>query len=310
MAGRARRGDFNLMSSFDYYSPKLKGLLGFVLMFLLGVLIANMLGVGFVFASMKGVLPQNFLMEYGQLIIYPLMFIPAMMFAASRSRRNQLFDLPRKPLDGNGFGRMGGILCALCVSMLTLSMAFLLDPLSLVLPPMDEKTRAAMEMMLHGPLLVNLLCVSIMAPIFEEWLCRGIIMRSLLGVGRPWVAIVLSSAFFALIHFNLWQAIPAFIIGLLLGWVYYRTGSLKLTMLMHCVNNTFSLAISRIPSLKDYETFNEMMGGWSVSYIVSLLGCLLAAAFCIYIFNRDTSASASGREPSLPTSSSSSEEGM
>ena len=165
---------------------------------------------------------------------------------------------------------MGGILCALCVSMLTLSMAFLLDPLSLVLPPMDEKTRAAMEMMLHGPLLVNLLCVSIMAPIFEEWLCRGIIMRSLLGVGRPWVAIVLSSAFFALIHFNLWQAIPAFIIGLLLGWVYYRTGSLKLTMLMHCVNNTFSLAISRIPSLKDYETFNEMMGGWSVSYIASL----------------------------------------
>ena len=63
MAGRARRGDFNLMSSFDYYSPKLKGLLGFVLMFLLGVLIANMLGVGFVFATMKGVLPQNFLME-------------------------------------------------------------------------------------------------------------------------------------------------------------------------------------------------------------------------------------------------------
>lgn len=310
MAGRRRRGDLRLMSSFDYYSPKLGGLLGFLLMFLLGVVIANLVGVGFLFGSMKGVLPANFMMEYGQLIIYPLMFIPAMMFAASRSRRNQLFDQPCKPLDKGRFGRMGGALCALCVSILVLSVAFLLDPLTLVLPEMNERTRAAMEMMLHGPLLINLLCVSVMAPVFEEWLCRGIVLRSLLGVSRPWVAISVSALFFGLIHGNLWQAIPAFLIGLLLGWVYYRTGSLKLTMLMHCVNNTFSLIISRIPSLKDYDTFNEMMGGWNASYIVSLAGCLLVSIFLIYILQRDTKASASGSEPILPTSSSSSEEGM
>ncbi len=51
---------------------------------------------------------------------------------------------------------------------------------------------------------------------------------------NPALAIAISAIFFATIHGNLWQGISAFILGSFFGYVYYKTGSLKLTMLMHC----------------------------------------------------------------------------
>ena len=79
----------------------------------------------------------------------------------------------------------------------------------------------------------------------------------------PFNAIMVSAAFFAVLHMNPWQAIPAFLLGLLFGYVYYKTGSLKLTMLMHCVNNTFAALMTRIPSLADAETFMDVMSPWA-----------------------------------------------
>ena len=100
------------------------------------------------------------------------------------------------------------------------------------------------------------------------------IMRGLLGRMSPFAAITISAAFFAVIHFNPWQAIPAFILGLLFGFVYYKTGSLKLTMLMHCVNNTMAAVFSRIPAFKDAEAFIDVMNPWTYAGI-----CLCSIAF-------------------------------
>jgi membrane protease YdiL (CAAX protease family) len=76
------------------------------------------------------------------------------------------------------------------------------------------------------------------------------------------------------IHLNPWQAIPAFILGLLFGLVYYKTGSLKLTMLMHCANNTLAAIFSRIPAFQDAESFIDVMNPWTYAGI-----CLCCLAF-------------------------------
>ena len=49
-------------------------------------------------------------------------------------------------------------------------------------------------------------------------------------------------------------------------------------MLMHCVNNTLALVMSRIPSLADAETFMDLMSPWAYVciYIASVL--FIAAA--------------------------------
>lgn len=84
----------------------------------------------------------------------------------------------------------------------------------------------------QGPVLAVLI-----APLTEEVLFRGIILRGLLSRWRPWAAILISALLFVLMHFNPAQAPVAFALGLALGWVYVRTRSLGLCMLGHALNN-------------------------------------------------------------------------
>ena len=98
---------------------------------------------------------------------------------------------------------------------------------------------------------------------------------------NPAKAICISAAFFAVLHMNPWQAIPAFILGLLFGYVYYRTGSLKLTMLMHCVNNTFAVIFSKIPAFAEADSFMDVMRPWA--YVCIFIACILMLASAIII---------------------------
>ena len=150
------------------------------------------------------------------------------------------------------------------------------------LKKMYDLVMETMKQMTGGPLWSSFLVTALMAPFFEEWLCRGMILRGLLAGGKmkPVWAIVISALFFALIHMNPWQALNAFILGLLMGWIYYRTGSLWLTMLIHFVNNGTAVILSQIDSLKDYEYWIDILGHtwYYVAFAVALaviLGCIV-----------------------------------
>ena len=203
-----------------------------------------------------------------------------MLYASAKSRRNEGFE-KGYAIDSNNFGGGKGWSMALIVSAMALAGAFVIEPVSMLLPEMSEIMKAAMKMLLDGPVWIVLISVSIFAPFFEEWLCRGIILRGLLKKVKPGWAIVISALIFGLIHGNLWQAIPAFIIGVILGYVYYKTGSLKLTMLMHCVNNTLSVIVSRIPAFEDVEFFAEVMSPWAYVLVVLAFAVVLASGLVI-----------------------------
>ena len=83
------------------------------------------------------------------------------------------------------------------------------------------------------------LSIGLLAPLAEELVFRGAILRALLQwINRPWVAIALSALFFAAAHLNPAQLPHAFLVGLLLGWLYYRTNSIIPGMVYHWVNNS------------------------------------------------------------------------
>jgi membrane protease YdiL (CAAX protease family) len=184
-------------------------------------------------------------------------------------------------LDSNNFGRLGGWKMGLIVSVATMATAFITEPVSTLLPEMPEVLKQALEQVTEGPLWVSLLSVSVFAPLFEEWLCRGLVLRGLLRKMNPFGAILISAAFFAVLHMNPWQAIPAFVLGVLFGYVYYKTGSLKLTMLMHCVNNTMAVVLSRIPSLSEAETLMEVMSPWAYAGVYAACVVFVAAALVV-----------------------------
>ena len=256
-----------------------------MLMLLVMLLLGSLLG-NLVIAALSLCLSSQFAMEYGTVISYPLMFVPAMLYASYQSRKNEFSawaedgsPLAGTPLDSNNFGRLGGWWLALIASVATLAAAFIAEPINALLPEMPEILKKALEQLTEGPLWVSILSVSIFAPLFEEWLCRGLVLRGLLKKLNPASAIMVSAAFFAILHLNPWQAIPAFLLGILFGYVYYKTGSLKLTMLMHCVNNTLALILSRIPSLAETETFMDVMSPWAYVciYVASVLFVSAAA---------------------------------
>lgn len=94
--------------------------------------------------------------------------------------------------------------------------------------------------------------IALLAPIAEETVFRGAILRSLLGWAKNhWTAIAVSALLFALVHVNPAQMPHAFCVGLLLGWLYYRTRSVIPGIAFHWVNNTVAFALARIMPTPD-----------------------------------------------------------
>jgi membrane protease YdiL (CAAX protease family) len=85
--------------------------------------------------------------------------------------------------------------------------------------------------------------IGICAPILEELIFRGIILRGLLNRYHPKKAIIWSAVIFGIAHLNPWQFIAAFSIGLFMGWVYYRTKSIFPGIFIHWFNNSISFAL-------------------------------------------------------------------
>ena len=117
------------------------------------------------------------------------------------------------------------------------------------------------------------LVVGLLAPLAEEMVFRGAILRSLLQWKQnPWVGIAISALLFAVVHMNPAQMPHAFLIGLLLGWMYWRTDSIVPGVVYHWVNNTVAYILYNIYPNPDL-TLVEMFG--SEQKVLMALGCSL-----------------------------------
>ena len=93
-------------------------------------------------------------------------------------------------------------------------------------------------------LLIALFVVAFLPAWGEETLFRGIIQHKLFKeIGNIHVAIWISAAIFSAIHFQFYGFIPRMLLGALFGYLYYWTGSLRLSVFAHFVNNGFVLVM-------------------------------------------------------------------
>lgn len=127
---------------------------------------------------------------------------------------------------------------------------------------------------------LGILCIALLAPIFEEILFRGIITKSLLQEYRPGSAIVLSALIFGVVHLNPVQVVSACIIGLLLGWMYYKTASLIPCIAIHIINNSLSVYLTL--KYPDMSTINELIGDQTLHLALTVLvGVLFVGAYLL-----------------------------
>lgn len=103
--------------------------------------------------------------------------------------------------------------------------------------------------------------IGLMAPLVEELVFRGAILRALLRwKSNPWIGIVISAIMFSAIHMNPAQMPHAFLIGILLGWMYYRTDSIVPGVVYHWVNNTIAYILYAFYPDPDMEV-TDLFGG-------------------------------------------------
>ena len=132
--------------------------------------------------------------------------------------------------------------------------------------------------------------IAVLTPVAEEVVFRGAILRELLEGQQQrdgtltskgmWVAIVVSSLIFGAVHLNPAQIPHAFLIGLLLGWVYARTRSIIPGTVIHVANNTASYLLTAAYINTPDITLSQIFGGSQKYVWMSLLFslCLLLPA--------------------------------
>jgi membrane protease YdiL (CAAX protease family) len=123
------------------------------------------------------------------------------------------------------------------------------------------------------------LVIGVGAGVGEELWCRGFLGRGLVGNYGVVLGVAATSFFFGLIHLDPCQGLMAMIMGLWLHFVYLTTRSLWLPMLLHFLNNSLSVTLSRFPALEKIEITPADIPALAYVSAFVLLG---AAAYALY----------------------------
>lgn len=189
------------------------------------------------------------------LISYILPFLPPFAYICVSSRKHAG---KRVKMEDANYGKISPALLYPILAVSILLTGFVSEPLSSWLP-MPESIKEIFEKILSGSVWAFVTTV-IAAPVLEEVLLRGIIERGLLMHTTPAKAILWSSFFFAVIHMNPWQATGAFIAGLFIGWIYWRTHSIIACIFIHAVNNGTAYLIQILnPNLPPDSTYKDVL---------------------------------------------------
>lgn len=181
------------------------------------------------------------------------------------------------------FGEVSGKIILLSIPFILAGMVFLnLCSEFLGLPDMMQDTFRAMSRNAFG-----ILSIAVMAPLVEELLFRGAIQGHLLKQGmKPTSALLIASAVFGIIHFNPVQIPFAFALGLIFGWLYYRTGSVVPGIIGHFINNSIACFQMAITTKEEFNTTTIEWLGEGPTYALFALSFIIMIGMFLYLKKR------------------------
>lgn len=170
------------------------------------------------------------------------------------------------------------------------------------LAPLFERYENLANLITGGDFIPSLLTVGILGPIFEEILFRGLIFGELRKIMKVRIALVIQAVLFGVMHFNVIQSSYAIIIGLLLGFVYYRSNSIIAPMIVHITINASSVILTQFLTGADVDQWTVVIvAAGALLFLATGAFILLSRSFqrtmddSLYHMNR-----APGLEPPLP----------
>lgn len=127
--------------------------------------------------------------------------------------------------------------------------------------------------------LLSVIAIAIVPPLVEEFACRGLIMGSLRKFGDGF-AIVVSAVLFGLMHGNFEQMPFAFLVGLVLGFITVKSGSLWIAVAVHSFNNLISVVFDYLP-----DSIPDMV--LNVAYMILLTVIMLLGIVAFFLLRKD-----------------------
>lgn len=240
----------------DEFKKNLKEQTGFrVFIYLIALLVCSLIGGGITLFLAIG---NNIdMLKVGQGISSALMFIapPLILYAFTRNQ----------PMREIGFRNPNSA----WMLLIGVALMFISLPLTNQLTTWNEKmnfgeTFEAFEAMLKqleeaagdltermlqvdtvGGVIVNLLVIALIPAVGEELTFRGVLQQSLVKhCKNAHVGVILTAAIFSFIHFQFYGFLPRMFLGILLGYMFYYSGSLWTSILMHFVNNGSAVVVA------------------------------------------------------------------
>ena len=268
-----------MFNKFNYFLPNLKQS-WIVCLF---IVIVGAICAGILLAPLSFMIPEWEKSQLTMFIQYIVVMIPAFIYVYFKSKSAQEQGIEPIKIDRNNFGKLNIIVFCIISFLFIFSTNIIVEPLTSWIP-MSESMRKMFEEMLR-PGLFTFLTAVIAAPFLEEFFLRGIIARGLFNHTSALKGILWSSFLFALIHFNIWQGIGAFALGAFIGWIYYRTGSLKGAIAIHLINNLTSYILMTIfPDIDIESSFKDILAIYNPNlyiyvYLMSIIIVILSLMY-------------------------------
>ncbi|MCO6495506.1 MAG: CPBP family intramembrane metalloprotease [Bacteroidetes bacterium] len=135
-------------------------------------------------------------------------------------------------------------------------------------------------------LMIRLFVMALLPAFVEEVFFRGLLQRYVSEwFGSAVAGIIVSALVFSLFHFKFEQIIPIFYVGLLFGYIYFRTRNLAYTILMHFVHNGFIVALTYYVGGTEAKEFMKDDYVPGVAWVLpSLLGLGIGIFFLMKMF--------------------------
>jgi membrane protease YdiL (CAAX protease family) len=135
-------------------------------------------------------------------------------------------------------------------------------------------------------LLLNLFFIAVLAGVGEELFFRGVLQRLLIRMTKsPWAGIVVTAFLFSAFHLQFFGFFPRFVLGILLGVMYWYSGSLWVSILAHFFYD--ALIITIIYANPDMaKDPNAALFKASIIAIPALISALLLAVLIRYMKQR------------------------
>ncbi len=144
-----------------------------------------------------------------------------------------------------------------------------------VLPPPESLVKALEKLLVlddkSAPLWQVWVFIAVLPAVCEEMLFRGLILSGFRSMGK-WPAIVATGLLFGLAHASIYRLLPTLFLGIVFGWVVWRTGSVLAGMICHMLNNGLMATLAHSRELvRKWGLMDAAYLPWTVIALGSLV---------------------------------------